>query len=44
MSARQVEPQVTVLHPRQNTALFGHHDAERRCLMAIEARGWRMPG
>jgi len=32
MSARQVEPQVTALHPRENTALFGHRDAEMRLL------------
>ena len=32
MSARQVDPQVTVLHPRENTALFGHRDAEQALL------------
>jgi DNA polymerase-3 subunit delta' len=28
MSARQVEAPIAALHPRENTALFGHRDAE----------------
>src|SRR5229473_736677 len=28
MSARQVEPQIAVLHPRETTALAGHREAE----------------
>jgi len=41
MSARQVETQVLVPHPREMTALFGHHDAETALLSAY--RSGRIP-
>jgi DNA polymerase III subunit delta' len=41
MSARQVEPQITVAHPRETTALFGHRDAELGLLNAY--RSGRIP-
>src|SRR5713226_7642408 len=41
MSARQVEPQIAVLHPRETTALFGHGEAETALLDAY--RGGRIP-
>jgi DNA polymerase III subunit delta' len=41
MSARQVEPQISVVHPRETTALFGHHDAEMALLNAY--RSGRIP-
>ncbi len=28
MSAKQVEPQITVAHPRETSVLFGHREAE----------------
>src|ERR1700736_3543344 len=34
MSARQVEPQISAVHPRQTAALFGHRDAEAALLSA----------
>jgi DNA polymerase III subunit delta' len=41
MSARQVEPQITVAHPRETTALAGHRDAETALLNAY--RSGRIP-
>ena len=41
MSARQVEPQISAVHPRETTALFGHHDAETALLNAY--RSGRVP-
>src|ERR1700687_5337881 len=41
MSARQVEPQITAVHPRETTALFGHRDAETALLNAY--RSGRIP-
>jgi DNA polymerase-3 subunit delta' len=41
MSARQVEPQISVLPPRETTALFGHRDAEMALLNAY--RSGRIP-
>jgi DNA polymerase III subunit delta' len=41
MSARQVEPQISAVHPRETTTLFGHHDAETALLNAY--RSGRIP-
>jgi DNA polymerase III subunit delta' len=41
MSARQVEPQTAVAHPRETTALFGHREAETALLNAY--RSGRIP-
>src|SRR6202158_4617129 len=41
MSARQVEPQITAVHPRETTVLFGHRDAETALLNAY--RSGRIP-
>src|ERR1700688_2354076 len=41
MSARQVEPQIAVVHPRETTALFGHREAETALLNAY--RSGRIP-
>jgi DNA polymerase-3 subunit delta' len=41
MSARTTEPQIAVPHPRETTALFGHHEAEQTLLNAY--RGGRIP-
>jgi DNA polymerase-3 subunit delta' len=41
MSARQVEPQISVIPPRETTALFGHRDAEMALLNAY--RSGRIP-
>ena len=41
MSARQVEPRVTVSHPRETTAFFGHREAEMALLTAY--RSGRIP-
>jgi DNA polymerase III subunit delta' len=41
MSARKVEPEITVPHPRETTALFGHREAERALLNAY--RSGRIP-
>jgi len=41
MSARQVEPQIAVPHPRETTALFGHREAEAALLNAY--RSGRIP-
>jgi len=41
MSARQVQPQIAAVHPRETTALFGHRDAETALLNAY--RGGRIP-
>src|SRR5258707_1553356 len=41
MSARQVEPQFAAVHPRETTALFGHHEAEMALLNAY--RSGRIP-
>src|SRR5258708_34802404 len=41
MSARQVEPQFAAVHPRETTALFGHHEAEMALLNAY--RSGRVP-
>jgi DNA polymerase-3 subunit delta' len=41
MSARQVEPQIAAVHPRETTALFGHRDAEAALLNGY--RSGRIP-
>src|SRR6202022_1264942 len=41
MSARQVEPQISAVHPRETAALFGHRDAEAALLSAY--RSGRLP-
>src|SRR5438045_4507522 len=41
MSARQVEAQIAVPHPRETTALFGHREAELALLNAY--RSGRIP-
>src|SRR5260370_10462665 len=41
MSARQVETQISAVHPRETTALFGHHGAELALLNAY--RSGRIP-
>jgi DNA polymerase III subunit delta' len=41
MSARQIEPQVAAVHPRETTALFGHREAEQSLLNAY--RSGRIP-
>ena len=41
MSARQVEPQIAVVHPRETTDLFGHREAEAALLNAY--RSARIP-
>jgi DNA polymerase III subunit delta' len=41
MSARQVEPQISVPHPRETSALFGHREAEAALLNAY--RSGRIP-
>src|ERR1700727_1996162 len=41
MSARQVEPQIAAVHPRETTALFGHREAEMALLNAY--RSGRIP-
>src|SRR3954468_24362703 len=41
MSARQVEPQIAAVHPRETTALFGHREAETELLDAY--RSGRIP-
>src|ERR1700719_3037722 len=41
MSARQVEPQISAVHPRQTAELFGHRDAEAALLSAY--RSGRIP-
>jgi DNA polymerase-3 subunit delta' len=41
MSARQVEPQIAALHPRETTALVGHREAEMALLNAY--RSGRIP-
>jgi DNA polymerase III subunit delta' len=41
MSARQIEPQFTVVHPRETAVLFGHREAELALLNAY--RGGRIP-
>jgi DNA polymerase III subunit delta' len=41
MSAKQVEPQVTVAHPRETSVLFGHREAETALLTAY--RSGRIP-
>src|SRR4030081_2275143 len=41
MSARQVEPQIAAVHPRETTALFGHREAEMALLNAF--RSGRIP-
>jgi DNA polymerase III subunit delta' len=41
MSARQVEPQIAAVHPRETTALFGHREAELALLNAY--RSGRIP-
>jgi DNA polymerase III subunit delta' len=37
MSPRQTEPQIAVPHPRENTELFGHRDAEMTLLNAYHS-------
>jgi DNA polymerase-3 subunit delta' len=37
MSARQVEPQITAVHPRETTALFGHRESEAALLNAYRS-------
>jgi DNA polymerase-3 subunit delta' len=41
MSARQVEPPIATVHPRETTVLFGHRDAELALLNAY--RSGRIP-
>jgi DNA polymerase-3 subunit delta' len=41
MSARQLEPQIAAVHPRETTALFGHREAELALLNAY--RSGRIP-
>jgi DNA polymerase-3 subunit delta' len=41
MSARQVEPRIAAVHPRETTALFGHREAELALLNAY--RSGRIP-
>ncbi len=41
MSARQIEPQFTAVHPRETTTLSGHHEAEQALLNAY--RSGRIP-
>jgi DNA polymerase III subunit delta' len=41
MSARQVESRISAVHPRETTALFGHHDTEMALLNAY--RSGRIP-
>src|SRR6267378_1990983 len=41
MSARQVEPQIAAIAPRETTALFGHREAEQALLNAY--RSGRIP-
>jgi DNA polymerase-3 subunit delta' len=41
MSARQVEPKIAVVHPRETTVLSGHREAEMALLNAY--RGGRIP-
>src|ERR1700754_3530267 len=41
MSAKQVEPQVAVTHPRETSDLFGHREAESALLTAY--RSGRIP-
>src|SRR5258708_39366284 len=41
MSARQVQPEIAVVHPRETTGLFGHREAELALLNAY--RGGRIP-
>jgi DNA polymerase-3 subunit delta' len=41
MSPRQVEAQASAVHPRETTALFGHHEAEMALLNAY--RSGRIP-
>jgi DNA polymerase-3 subunit delta' len=41
MSARQVEPQIAAVHPRETNALFGHREAEAALLNAY--RSGRIP-
>src|SRR6202158_4137299 len=41
MSARQVEPQITAVHPRETSALFGQREAELALLNAY--RSGRIP-
>jgi DNA polymerase III subunit delta' len=41
MSARQIEPQIAAVHPRETNALFGHREAEQTLLNAY--RSGRIP-
>ena len=41
MSARQVEPKISVALPRETSAFFGHHEAETALLNAY--RSGRIP-
>ena len=41
MSPRQAEPEITAPHPRETSALFGHHEAEATMLSAY--RSGRIP-
>jgi len=38
MSARQVEPQVAAVHPRETNVLFGHREAQQALLNAYRSR------
>ncbi|MDU6672084.1 MAG: DNA polymerase III subunit delta', partial [Bradyrhizobium sp.] len=48
MSARKVEAELAVRHPRETTALFGHRDAEAALLAAYRsgrmAHAWLIGG
>src|SRR6476659_8964410 len=37
MSARQAETSIAIPHPRENTSLFGHRDAELALLQAFQS-------
>lgn len=40
----KAEPQISVLHPRETTALFGHREAETALLNAYRWGAFRTPG
>lgn len=48
MSARKVEPEITIRHPRETNVLFGHRDAEAALLNAYRsgriAHAWLIGG
>ena len=40
MSARQVEPQISVAHPRETAVFFGHREAETALLQCLSQRAY----